>query len=419
MNILSAAERLAAIDRAALRLDADRCLRARYPSRSAGDVGSCARCVDLCPTGALALGEAPASAPTFAMDQCAACLACLPACPAGALAAEDAVPAVLECAARTEAAEASAVELLCARHPTPDQGLSSDALGLRLRGCLAGLGVGAYVALAALGARRLVARTEACAQCEWRQLLPAINQQLEQARQLLAGRGFDGTVVSGGGSAATGVPRPLWEADNPPLSRRDLFRRLSRQSQVAAARAWAAGEAHIPGERGPGRDRRRIIRAIAALPVPTPPAEQPGDLLLDGDFAQLAISDACTACGVCARACPTGALRFEHSPVDGEERFALRLAPAECFGCGACVAVCAPAAIGLARPAAFAQVFCAPEPVTLASGRLARCQRCRALMAARPDQQLCDICAGGANKLASPHMPAVVRAALEARGLRR
>jgi ferredoxin len=424
MNLISAAERLAAIQSAAQPvLDPARCVRTQW--RAGEPSGACDRCFAACPVGALTLAvtepdgrlTGPGAAPLLNADQCTGCLACLPACPVGALGGEDAVPALLECATRTEVSDAPVVELLCARHPRPEQGPQSEALGLRLRGCLAGLGAGAYLALVALGARRLLARTDACTECPWAALQPAIEGQLALAQRLLAGRGLPAETVSAGGAAA--APRPLWEADNPPMSRRDVFRRLSRQGQVAAARAWAAGESAARGQRGPGRDRRRAIQAIAALPAS--PAPESGAVSLAGfGFARLEVSDACTACGVCERVCPTAALRFERLDAkQPEPRFTLRLAPAECTGCGACQTVCAPGAIHLSPEPTFDQVFGAAELVTLAAGPLARCVRCNALMAAHPGQRVCAVCAGHNNKTITPQIPPAVRALLEARGLRR
>ena len=80
----------------------------------------------------------------------------------------------------------------------------------------------------------------------------------------------------------------------------------AQRSQMAAARALNANQ---PEQAGPhlGRDRRRINEAIKRMA----PLERKQPLDLGAlDYANLDVSAACTACGVCGRACPTGALSF-------------------------------------------------------------------------------------------------------------
>ena len=59
------------------------------------------------------------------------------------------------------------------------QALSSDATGIRVRGCLAGLGVGTYLALAAMGLERIILRLDACEDCPWVSLQKVIQTQVE------------------------------------------------------------------------------------------------------------------------------------------------------------------------------------------------------------------------------------------------
>jgi ferredoxin len=337
----------------------------------------------VCPAGALQAGRPPA----LNGEACEGCLACLPACPTGALTADDAVAALLNCAARLEA---DTLELVCQRHPRPETGLAGAKAAIRVRGCLAGLGAGAYVALFALGVRQVLARTDACAQCGWPALGPQVELRLEEARRLLAPWAAPAALVSAGAPAPE--PRPVWEADNPPLSRRDVFRLASRRGQVALARAVT--EAGATGERQPSRERQRVVAALGQL-SPCPAEASPAEGGLGEGYALVRVSAACTACGACARACPTGALTLAR---DARPSFALSFASPACMGCGICQPVCAAGAITLERAPAWQAVFGTGERRVLREGGLVRCTHCQAwtaadTRAAQGGGALCPVCA--------------------------
>ena len=208
----------------------------------------------------------------------------------------------------------------------------ASSTGIQVRGCLAGLGTGTYLALAALGLEHVILRTEACSACEWANLRPEIESQVDRAEHFLAAWEKAGvfTCVS---TLETKVDRPLWNADNPPLSRRDMFRMITRQGQVALARAMENGQPH-PGRR-PGRDRLRALNAIAHLPEP---AAKPDPDLAQLGFASVTVTESCSACGTCARACPTGALQFEKN--EDETTYSLKFSARNCIGCDLCLHVC-------------------------------------------------------------------------------
>jgi len=371
MDLLSAAERLAAIDRSAVTLIAERCLH------SVDTYSTCQACWQLCPEGAIQAGKPP----TLAGEKCTACLACLPVCPVGAFSADDSLQGLLNCAARLETAK---LELTCARHPSSQLGLP-DATAVQVRGCLAGLGASAYFALASMGVEKVFARTDACAGCPWGGLVTHIESQVAAAGRFLEQWDKAYSVASLGAQPEGGFSqRPLWDANNPPLSRRDLFRLASRQGQIAAARALAKDQP-AAGHRPP-RERQRMLSALNRLVE----ERQGADISLSGlGFVNISISESCTACGVCARACPTAALELDE---EKETSYQLKFSFQACTGCEVCVHVCAPAALTLQTDAPSIRVLGQTEPIILRSGEFRRCERCNALIAAAPGVSLCPTC---------------------------
>jgi formate hydrogenlyase subunit 6/NADH:ubiquinone oxidoreductase subunit I len=210
-----------------------------------------------------------------------------------------------------------------------------------------------------------------------------VEVQVKQAKHLLEAWGKAERLTSIS-ELASPLERPLWEATNPPLSRRDMFRMLAQQGKVAMARA-IENEPTKAGRR-PGRDHLRLMGAIAHLPAP-----QPGytGSLNDLDFGWISVSEACTACAVCARACPTNALQFEKN--EDATSFTLQFSAHNCVACEMCLHVCAPSAMTVDRTPTFAQIF-GEEIVTLQEGELVKCERCGILMAARTNVHLCALC---------------------------
>jgi len=370
VSLFDAAERFAAMDRSQIILDAKRCLHSQDQN------STCSECLRLCPENAIIEGKPP----SLNVEACRSCLACIPSCPVGAYQADDAVVSLLNCAARVESGP---VELICARHPHPETGMSAEGLGIRVPGCLAGLGAGALVLLSSLGIEKVILRMDACKECPWGGLQTHVEKQVSQARLFLAAWGKSSQIACSTEREGL-VDRPVWDSKNPPLSRRDMFRLFAQQGKLTMARA-IENERTNPGHR-PGRDRLRMLGAITHLPTP----ERTESLQLgEMNFAFLSASEACTACAVCARVCPTSALQFEKNKA--EKAYTLTFSARNCVGCEMCMHVCAPSALTLDRTPTFAQIF-SEEIVTLQEGGLVKCTRCGVLTAAQPGVNLCPLC---------------------------
>ncbi|MCC6168792.1 MAG: 4Fe-4S dicluster domain-containing protein [Caldilineaceae bacterium] len=383
-NLLTLAERMARLDETPIRLEAARCLHSQNKD------AVCTACVDVCPADAIAL----AGGVTLGEEACIVCGACLPVCPTGAFEGDDGVADLLQCAVNLE--PGISLELACAHHPAPEQGAADaavdatvDAVVVRVTGCLAALGPSAYLALACAGMAQIGGRLDACAGCALGRAAAAIPAAVGMAQELLARGGVDGslTLLTEVRAART---RPVYSTQNPPLSRRGLFRVLANQGARRAARLLGSDTA-LAGVRGPSRERRRLIAALRRLPIVD------ADALLDGlPFAAYAAAASCTACGVCARACPTAALSFHSGgEIDDEpesaDAYQLRFAPAACIDCDLCRRVCAPGA--LERTALTLGALLDEGELILAAGELRTCTKCKARFTPVAVETLCPLCA--------------------------
>jgi formate hydrogenlyase subunit 6/NADH:ubiquinone oxidoreductase subunit I len=298
-----------------------------------------------------------------------------------AYAADDGVQSLLTCVARVDT---NRIELLCEKNPFGDQGCSSETIGVQVHGCLAGLGTGALMALVALGMESIMVRTDACSECAWGTLQTLIDEHVAQTQELL-GAWNKATIIESISNIQETHMRPMWNAHNPPLSRRDLFRLVSRQGQVALARSI---EQKKPGlNHKPGHDRRRIINAVEHQSV----SKAENDPILVGkSYAALSVSDSCTACGVCAHACPTDALHYTTNPE--KTTFQLTISTQFCIGCELCTYVCAPNAVVVDHTPSFSKVFGLEVASILREGELAKCEKCNGAYASNLGTRFCPAC---------------------------
>jgi energy-converting hydrogenase A subunit P len=95
--------------------------------------------------------------------------------------------------------------------------------------------------------------------------------------------------------------------------------------------------------------------------------------------------ETCTACQMCYRVCPTGALSsdMKNSKIDFD--------PFLCIKCSICHDVCEPDAITLSSSYKIKEFF-EPEVVNLIRFKVRRCEECNAVFSSNSDKKLCYRC---------------------------
>jgi ferredoxin len=182
-------------------------------------------------------------------------------------------------------------------------------------------------------------------------------------------------------------PAPVLDSSNPPTDRRafiSLFKRTLAEAGAAAV-SEEPGDDHQPApvsHRLPQRfpcERQNLLTVLSRL-------SQPQDVPLG--MANVSIEfEKCTACGLCAKFCPTGAIRFQAD----EHRFDLDFIPAACLDCGICVRACPTQAITLTHdtpPGRFIRL----TATLLAEADLVPCTVCQKPTADHGEGTRCEVC---------------------------
>ncbi|GAB4172968.1 MAG: 4Fe-4S binding protein [Rhodocyclaceae bacterium] len=292
---------------------------------------ACRRCARICPTNALGVAD---SGPRIA-GECLGCGRCAASCPTGALRAEgyDTPPRLPD--------GNQPVKLDCWKLP---RGLGGDAT-TRVP-CLYGLSVTRLVELAAAAHGRGVVVLDHgwCGGCEaGRGAASQLSRAIDEANALLAACAFPPSAQIRvrveplpEAMRADAIPTPSAEV---PHSRRAFFRRLRVEISRIGKAPSAPDRVSLRAGAFPLPARRRLIEVARALAG--------GSLTLPLPAATVA--QECANHGVCAAACPTGALRgYEDRDVQG-----LVFDPAACVACGLCERCCPEQALRIEAPLAI------------------------------------------------------------------
>jgi ferredoxin len=346
---------------------------------------------------------------------CVHCGACLSACPTGVF-GEGGRPERL-LATSVEAGGLLPLALACPLHPEPGRTPAPDVVAVVVHGrCLAGVGLEDLVELAAGGERRVWLDDRPCETCPIGSAREVFASAAAQASVLLrlAGRSPSIALMSTkeAGQDADEVEVLVLDGMRPEVSRRRFFAEIGK----AARERWSppveappmfrrVGEVPSRLPTGAPARRRRLLERMSGWEPPATSAEPvPAS---DLPFAAVLVDpEACSGCGLCARFCPTGALRFEvEADQDGRTRFLLGERSSLCIDCGICVLACPEDAVSFGdriRPASLWD----PLWGLAASGVLVPCGSCGLPTAAGGrfgDPPRCHSCRLGAGVVDSQH----------------
>jgi ferredoxin len=299
---------------------ADLCAHAR------SNIVGCRRCLDLCPTGAIAPNGDHV---TIDAGVCAGCGQCAAACPTGA--AAYALPPADALLRKLRAlllayAQAGGRQAIVLFHDGKHGGALIDALARHGDGLPANVlplevnevtqvGLEAVAACFAYGAAAVRFLTRA----KPRHDIAGLGKTIALSEPILAGLGFAGARVA------------AIETDDPDALG-DALRKIEPMESAAQPASFAA----VGAKRDVVRLALRELHGVAPAPVDIVPLPQ------GAPFGTLEVkAEGCTLCLSCVATCPTGALS------DDPERPLLRFAEDACVQCGLCQATCPEKVIAL------------------------------------------------------------------------
>jgi len=298
------------------------------------------------------------------------------------------------------------IELACSAHPDPGLTRAPVKTVVRTNRCLAALSLPQLLSLMDGRSADLWLDDSPCANCALGKVQTAVNRIAASANELLAAFGIAPRVRTQTQDAdrlESPMRRPLQAGDRPRYSRRDFFgslRQIARQAALTTASEVLAQPEQEPKtlsveERLPHQlpmERKRLIWVLRKLATRHPIVETRVDVtyLL---WTDVQITTDCSACGLCARFCPTDALQFHTvTAEDGSQSFVLSFIAADCVACGVCAIACPEDAVQLNSSLATVDLV-QRQTRLLHSGQLASCEFCDAPTAAQADDHVvCFVC---------------------------
>lgn len=313
-----------------VRVDSAQCLPRRH--RRSG----CKRCMEVCPTGAISIGDAL----KIDTDMCLECGVCASVCPTGAL--EGQAPTNVELVNRLAEAGANGAQVFvaCEAYKIPGW----DPANVVRVHCLGRVDDSVLVAAVAQGVHRIALVDGPCGECQHSARHEVAVDSVARVQRLLGLFGVDAQLgfrpsvpsfLEGAAPVSTGGSG---------LSRRGFLKMLVGQTARASqatinqviANPFGIVQENKPVVRGqlpfrvPVR-RQLVLQAMKRLGQPQRAEAE----LDDGAWARYGLTGSCDGCQMCAFFCPTGAVR----KVAGDT-IALDFQASTCLNCRLCLELC-------------------------------------------------------------------------------
>lgn len=359
----------------------DACLNQRHNGLG------CTRCLASCPTGAIDLAGA---GPNLDPSGCVSCGACAQVCPVGAISPGHGRPELV-LTANLRGTTGTPIGILCVQ--SEDRGrtdLPVATVGLHRR-CLAGIDLSILLSLLKSCDDDIWLDDSQCEDCAIGSVHPVIAGAAASANVLMRSLSSDKRVRMATQSEKT----VAWESGKQfvetarfKVSRRGVFELLrSRADSLASKPVEPARIVREVSERGIPPQRSNLLAQLANWRQPVVDACSSSlpyaAVMIDGE--------SCSACGLCARFCPTSALRFNV----GDGSFTIGFEGSRCVDCALCAVACPEDAIEFGPTIAAAELVAGPDRL-VAQGEVADCQDCGAVTTRSAESlPLCSSCRQG------------------------
>ena len=349
-----------------IKLEASKCIR------SLSKESECNKCEVICPTDAIVVGSNPL--PSINFSACVACGACGAVCPNEALPLDNFSPTEFF----FDFIEEQNGGFISCRKNVP---------------CIAALSVEHIISIAVLK-KRVIFDTGHCKSCEIASTcFPQIIKNHEEAEYLLEAMESDVEIKLQ--NVAYEPKEKSQEGD-----RRDFLRSINLNTVAKTSREFENEVKKATDELVEHTLQKEDISLLKQKRIPQKrkifftalkrlqkPSQYHIVDALEVSFtsAKLMNDQTCTACQMCYRVCPTGALTsdIKNSKIDFD--------PFLCIKCNTCHDVCEPNAITLS-PSYDIKEFFEPTVQNLISFNVRRCDECNVIFSTNNDDKLCYRC---------------------------